>query len=41
MNGQAAADAKYYGNTEVYNILKTRGAKVLVIHNSLYTQINL
>lgn len=25
--GQAAADAKYYGNTEVYNILKARGAK--------------
>ncbi|GMY32909.1 integrin-linked protein kinase 1-like isoform X1 [Fagus crenata] len=23
----AAADAKYYGNTEVYNILKARGAK--------------
>lgn len=28
--GQAAADAKYYGNTEVYNILKARGAKVPV-----------
>lgn len=28
--GQAAADAKYYGNTDVYNILKARGAKVPV-----------
>lgn len=27
---QAAADAKYYGNTEIYNILKARGAKVPV-----------
>lgn len=30
MCGQAAADAKYYGNTDVYNILKSRGAKVPV-----------
>lgn len=28
--GQAAADARYYGNTDVYNILKARGAKVPV-----------
>ncbi|KAG9128874.1 hypothetical protein Leryth_009640 [Lithospermum erythrorhizon] len=26
--GHAAADAKYYGNVEVYNILKARGAKI-------------
>ena len=30
LSGQAAADAKYYGNTEVYNILKARGAKAPV-----------
>ena len=24
---QAAVDAKYYGNVEVFNLLKTRGAK--------------
>lgn len=30
LSGQAAADAKYYGHTEVYNILKARGAKVPV-----------
>lgn len=29
---QAAADAKYYGNVEVYNILKARGAKIPVQH---------
>lgn len=28
--GQAAADAKFYGNVDVYNILKARGAKVPV-----------
>ena len=28
---QACADAKYYGNVEVYNILKARGAKAPVI----------
>lgn len=27
---QAAVDAKYYGNTEVYNLLKARGAKAPV-----------
>ena len=27
---QAAADAKYYGNVEIYNILKARGAKTPV-----------
>ena len=32
---QAAADAKYYGNVEVYNILKARGAKIPV-HINLY-----
>lgn len=37
IHGQAAADAKYYGNTEVYNILKTRGAKAPVSYSSLYT----
>lgn len=30
LSWQAAADAKYYGNTEVYNILKARGAKAPV-----------
>lgn len=34
-SGQAAADAKYYGNTEVYNILKARGAKAPVKHELL------
>lgn len=28
--GQAAADAKYYGNVEAYNVLKARGAKIPV-----------
>lgn len=28
---QAAADAKYYGNLEVYNILKSRGARIPVV----------
>jgi len=28
---QAAADAKYYGNTEIYYMLKARGAKVPVL----------
>lgn len=32
---QAAADAKYYGNVEVYNILKARGAKVPVSVNMI------
>lgn len=27
---QACADAKYYGNMDIYNILKSRGAKVPV-----------
>lgn len=27
---QAAADAKYYGNLDVYNLLKARGAKAPV-----------
>lgn len=27
---QAAADAKYYGNTDIYYMLKARGAKVPV-----------
>jgi hypothetical protein len=39
---QAAADAKYYGNSEVYYMLKARGAKVPVPYISLnvYVSIN-
>lgn len=34
---QAAADAKYYGNTEIYYMLKARGAKVPVLcYRSLF-----
>lgn len=36
---QAAADAKYYGNTEVYYMLKARGAKVPVQYLSLNVYI--
>lgn len=31
---QAAADAKYYGHDEVYNLLKFRGAKTPVGYES-------
>lgn len=34
MDSQAAADAKYYGNTDIYNVLRARGAKVPVPTNS-------
>ena len=33
---QAAADAKYYGHTDVYNILRARGAKVPVPNSPHY-----
>ncbi|XP_016461688.1 integrin-linked protein kinase 1 isoform X2 [Nicotiana tabacum] len=36
----AAADAKYYGNVEVYNILKARGAKVPKTRNTPMTVAN-
>ncbi|XP_059304803.1 integrin-linked protein kinase 1-like [Lycium ferocissimum] len=36
----AAADAKYYGNNEVYNILKARGAKVPKLRNTPMTVAN-
>ncbi|BBH08640.1 Integrin-linked protein kinase family [Prunus dulcis] len=36
----AAADAKYYGNTEVYNILKARGAKVPKVRKTPMTVAN-
>nr|XP_017178642.1 integrin-linked protein kinase 1-like isoform X2 [Malus domestica] len=36
----AAVDAKYYGNTEVYNILKSRGAKVPKIRKTPMTVAN-
>ncbi|XP_062171051.1 integrin-linked protein kinase 1-like [Alnus glutinosa] len=35
-----AADAKYYGNTEVYNILKARGAKVPKFRKTPMTVLN-
>jgi len=36
---QAAADAKYYGNTEIYYMLKARGAKVPVLcYHSLFVR---
>lgn len=36
----AAADAKYYGNVEVYNILKARGAKIPKTRNTPMTVAN-